>query len=93
MGEAAQKVLKWFREKKRKRLELGRCCWHCRHYLRAPERLMLDGPLGNVCIVDRPKEIYPLQGELNPGEKMMKPDGYCGRFEMEPPPKAAQGFE
>lgn len=88
MGERARQVLSWRRQQKKKRLQLGRCCWHCRYYLRPPERLMLDGPIGNVCIIDRQKDIYPIQEELNPGDKRMKPDCICDRFEMEFPPEA-----
>jgi len=92
MGEEAKKVLRWVRHKKIKRLELGRCCWHCQHYLRPVGKYLLDGPIGNVCIVDRQKDIYPLQGELNPGDKIMKPDNVCDRFQMELPPKTDQDF-
>jgi hypothetical protein len=73
-------------EAKHERLAAGRCCWHCRYYIRPVDSLMVDGPIGNVCTIDRQTGVYPRSDELNPGDKFMAPDDVCQRFEMSLPP-------
>jgi hypothetical protein len=68
-----------------KRLAAGWCCWHCRYYIRPEKLLMVNGPIGHVCTIDRQTGLYPRVDELNPGDKFMEPDEVCGRFEMSPP--------
>lgn len=56
------------------------CCWNCKHYIPPHEGLMLDGPISSVCIVDRDRSLYPVYGELSPGDKEIDPsqaDRHC----------------
>ena len=64
----------------------GRCCWHCRHYIRPAVSILVDGPAGYVCTIDRDPMDYGPDTGLRAGERYMPPSGYCDRFEMDPPP-------
>ena len=68
------------------RVESGRCCWHCRYYIRPTDELMLDGPVNSICTIDRQKDIYPNPMYLSPGDRPREPAEYCDRFEMDMPP-------
>ena len=78
-------------EAKQKRLESGRCCWHCRHYIRPEELPMLDGPVTQVCTVERKAVLYDPDG-FHPGDKITQPDYYCDRFEFDIPPENHKFF-
>ena len=61
----------------------GRCCWHCKHYIRPQELHILDGPIGEMCILDRRKDVYVFGGHRSyPGDKHTGPNDFCDRFEM-----------
>lgn len=60
----------------------GRCCWHCKHYVRPLELFILDGPIGEVCILDRKKNVYVHGRQSYPGDKHTGPNDFCDRFEM-----------
>ena len=77
-------------EAKEKRLAAGWCCWHCRYYLRPVDRLMVDGPIGSVCTIDRQTGAYPQDDGLYPGDTLKVPDDVCQRFEMSQPPAEAE---
>ena len=74
------------REDKEARGKSGRCCWHCRYYIRPITELMIDGPVGSICTIDRVKNVYPIATELTPGDSVRDPDEFCDRFEMDRPP-------
>ncbi len=71
---------------KQERLASGRCCWHCRYFIRQPTDFMLDGPLGNICTIDHQGEIYPDLDLYTPGVKPANPDDVCDRFKFDQPP-------
>ena len=73
------------REDKEARLESGRCCWHCRYYIRPKTELMIDGPIDSICTIDREKNIYPRLSFPSPGDVERNPDEFCDRFEMDRP--------
>ena len=73
------------REDKEARLKSGRCCWHCRYYIRPKTELMIDGPISSICTIDREKNIYPLFDLPSPGDTERNPDEFCDRFEMDRP--------
>ncbi len=60
---------------------------HCRYYIRPATMLMIDGPVSQICTIDRQKNIYPISDQESPGDRRVQPDDYCGRFEIDPPPK------
>jgi hypothetical protein len=72
---------------RRERYESGRCCWHCRYYIRPTDELMLDGPVTKTCTIDRQKGIYPNPMYLSPGDRPREPEEHCDRFEMALPGK------
>jgi hypothetical protein len=61
-------------QERRERLQSGRCCWHCRYYIRPIEVSTLDGPLHSICTIDRVHNMDNVYGELAPGEKYSEPD-------------------
>jgi len=71
------------------RLAAGRCCWHCRYYIRPVEAFQLDGPTGNVCTVDRDAGSYATPVSLYAGDTVTEPAFYCDRFEMDLPPETS----
>jgi hypothetical protein len=74
------------REDKEARLKSGRCCWHCRYYIRPITEMMIDGPVSSICTIDREKNIYPLFSFPTPDDTERDPDETCDRFEMDRPP-------
>ena len=70
----------------RKSSDPCRCCWHCRFFIRPLTITMLDGPVTDVCTVDRCPDQYQLD-QRHQGDKDVLPDDYCERFEIDPPPK------
>ena len=60
----------------------GRCCWYCKHYVRPLELFILDGPIGEVCIIDRKRNEYAHGRQSYPGDKHTGPSDFCDRFEM-----------
>ena len=70
---------------RRARYESGRCCWHCRYYIRPAGEFVIDGPVTSVCMVDREKGIYGNEMYLSPGDCTRQPTEYCDRFEMDKP--------
>ena len=72
----------------RKSTDPCRCCWHCRYFIRPlPIAGMLDGPVTDVCTVDRYPNQYLQPDQWHQGDKDVLPDDYCERFEIDPPPK------
>lgn len=78
---------------RQKTLTIEFACWHCRYYIR-PEEPRIDGPLGSVCTIDRDlrhpaaygyRAFSPASDWL-PGDKESPPNGYCDRFQLDPPP-------
>ncbi len=69
---------------RKKRLQSGHCCWHCRYYIRPIEGI-IDGPVNSICTIDRVRNVYGVYGEMTPGDKECKPDEYCNQFEMDIP--------
>jgi hypothetical protein len=65
-----------------------RCCWH---YIRpsTAHEYTLDGPIGNVCTIDRKPGVYHLSDELNLGDKYTAPEDSCEQFEVNLPPTGA----
>ena len=72
-------------QERRERLQSGRCCWHCRYYIRQTEGITLDGPQGSICTIDHVQSEYKVSGEMALGETIRNPDYYCARFEMDEP--------
>ena len=70
----------------RKSTDPCRCCWHCRHYIRPLTIDLLDGPVTDVCTVDRFPAQYLQPDQWHQGDKDVLPDDYCERFEIDPPP-------
>jgi hypothetical protein len=60
----------------------GRCCWHCKYYIRSKELFILDGPIEEVCIIDRKKNVYIFGHRSYPGDKHTGTNDFCDRFEM-----------
>ena len=73
------------REDKESRLKSGRCCWHCRYYIRPATELMIDGPVGSICTIDRKKNSYPSTRHPTTGDMERDPDEFCDRFEIDRP--------
>lgn len=68
-----------------KDLESGRCCWHCRHYIRPVETFRIDGAADTICTVNRKADTYPRTDVINPGDKLTPPNDYCDRFVFDIP--------
>ena len=68
---------------RQERYESGRCCWHCRYYIRPVEGFVIDGPVTTICTIDRQKGIYPNPMYLSPGDRPREPEEYCDRFEKQ----------
>lgn len=60
----------------------GRCCWHCKYYIRPKELFILDGPIGETCLIDRRRDVYIFGHQPYPGDKHTGPNDFCNRFEM-----------
>lgn len=63
---------------------LEACCWNCQQYIR-PKEFVLDGPVTSVCTIDRDHRVYGIEGELHPGDRMVKPTDRCDRFKLGKP--------
>lgn len=71
----------------RKSTDHCRCCWHCRFFIRPiPIQLLLDGPVTEVCTVDRYPGQYLQSDQWHQGDKDVLPDDVCDKFEIDPPP-------
>lgn len=55
----------------------GRCCLHCQHYLRSQ-----DGPIDEVCIIDRKRDSDVHGQRFYFGDKHTEPSDFCDRFSM-----------
>ncbi|MGA7980551.1 MAG: hypothetical protein WCA32_10020 [Chromatiaceae bacterium] len=63
-------------------------CWHCLYYIRPRDEPGVDGPPAAVCTVGR--AVGPYYADvigLHPGDKHSPPNGWCPRFELDPPPE------
>lgn len=69
------------------RIESGRCCWHCRYYIRPSVELVIDGAVTAICTIDRQEGIYPNSMYLSPGDRPREPSEHCDRFEVDYPTK------
>ena len=67
-------------------LQQGKCCWHCKYYIRQSNNKNVDGELGSICIVDRHRNIYAINNQMNEGDKVQPADYLCNKFKFSLPP-------
>lgn len=65
-----------------KDIDKGHCCLHCKHYVRSKGLFILDGPIEEVCTIDRKRDVCAYGQQSYSGDKHTGPNDFCDRFEM-----------